>query len=58
MLICWGMRDFCFNETYLNEWLRRFPDAKVNRFEEAGHYVMEDAAEQIIPAVREFIEQQ
>lgn len=37
------MKDFCFDERFLNEWIRRLPDAEVARFEEAGHYLFEDA---------------
>ncbi len=55
MLICWGMRDFCFTEEFLNGWSERFPDAEVHRFAEAGHYVVEDAGEEILPLVRGFL---
>lgn len=55
MLICWGARDFCFNDPVLAGWIRRFPDARFHRWEDAGHYVLEDAIERIIPLVREFL---
>jgi haloalkane dehalogenase len=55
MLLCWGMQDFVFDADYLAEWQRRFPGAVVHRFAQAGHYVLEDAGEQIIPLVREFL---
>lgn len=55
MLICWGMRDFVFDHHFLAEWERRFPAAEVHRFEDAGHYVLEDAGEEIIPLVRQFL---
>ena len=45
MLICWGMHDFVFDGDYLAEWQRRFPEAEVHRFPNAGHYVLEDAPE-------------
>ncbi|MFQ5462276.1 MAG: alpha/beta fold hydrolase [Phycisphaerae bacterium] len=57
MLICWGGRDFCFNDAFLQEWTRRFPGADVHRFADAGHYVLEDAGERIIPLVRRFLAQ-
>lgn len=56
MLICWGMQDFVFDGAYLAEWERRFPQAEVHRFPRAGHYVLEDAAEEIIPLVKAFVE--
>ncbi len=55
MLICWGMRDFCFNEAFLKGWIERFPEAQVHRFPDAGHYVVEDAGEAILPLVRDFL---
>lgn len=56
MLICWGMRDFCFTPRFLADWIARFPKANVHRFEDAGHYVVEDAHERIVPAIKEFLE--
>jgi haloalkane dehalogenase len=56
MMIMWGMRDFCFNEWYLEQWIARFPAAKVHRFEDAGHYVVEDAHERMVPLIREFLQ--
>jgi haloalkane dehalogenase len=55
MLICWGMRDFVFDRDFLQEWERRFPRAEVHSFADAGHYVLEDAAEEIVPLVRRFL---
>ncbi|MCG3136406.1 MAG: Haloalkane dehalogenase 2 [Phycisphaerae bacterium] len=55
VLIGWGMRDFCFNEYFLNGWIERFPQAQVHRFSDAGHYVVEDAREQILPLIRQFL---
>jgi len=55
MLIFWGEHDFVFDLDYLGEWLRRFPGAEVHRFPDAGHYILEDAAEEIIPLVDDFL---
>ena len=55
MLICWGEHDFVFDLDYLDEWQRRFPDAEVHRFSDAGHYVLEDASEKIIPLIDRFL---
>lgn len=55
-LICWGDKDFCFTELFLNEWKRRFPRAQVHRFPYAGHYVVEDAIDEIQPLVKNFLE--
>jgi haloalkane dehalogenase len=55
MLICWGERDFVFDSHFLNEWRRRFPKAEVHSFADAGHYVLEDAREEIVALVRGFL---
>jgi len=55
MLVCWGEHDFVFDSEYLDEWRRRFPDAEVHVFKDAGHYVLEDAAGRIIPLIKNFL---
>ena len=55
MLIGWGMKDFVFDRHFLAEWERRFPAAEVHRFPEAGHYVLEDESDRLIPLVRAFL---
>ncbi|MFH1092091.1 MAG: alpha/beta fold hydrolase [Pseudomonadota bacterium] len=55
ILICWGMRDFVFDAWYLQEWRRRFPQAEVHEFAAAGHYVLEDASEEIVRLTRDFL---
>ena len=55
MLVCWGEHDFVFDSTYLSEWQRRFPNAEVHAFKDAGHYVLEDVAGRIIPLVKNFL---
>lgn len=54
-LICWGGKDFVFNHYFLEEWKRRLPNAEVHLYPAAGHYVLEDAADLVIPQVRSFI---
>jgi haloalkane dehalogenase len=55
MIIFWGMQDFVFTPAYLGAWIARFPHAEVHRFPRAGHYVVEDAHEQILPLLRDFL---
>jgi cis-3-alkyl-4-acyloxetan-2-one decarboxylase len=56
VLICWGLKDFVFDRYFLEEWQQRFPLAEVHRFEDAGHYILEDAAEEVIPLINDFID--
>lgn len=55
MLIAWGLRDFVFDRHFLAQWEQHFPQAEVHRFEKAGHYILEDEADAIIPRVRAFL---
>ena len=56
ILICWGVHDFVFNDKFFSEWQRRFPEAETHRFPDAGHYVLEDVPEKIVPLVRDFLQ--
>ena len=58
VMLCWGMRDFVFDHHFLKEWTSRFPDAEVHRFEQAGHYLLEDVGPQVFPLVRGFLRNQ
>lgn len=55
MLLCWGGRDFCFNDWFYREWQRRFPRAQCHYFPNAGHYLLEDAFPEIEGRVRDFL---
>jgi haloalkane dehalogenase len=55
MLLVWGERDWCFTPAFREEFQRRFPRAETLRLEHAGHYVFEDAIEEIIPRLRQFL---
>ncbi len=56
MLILWGADDFVFTtKTFLAGWRERFPAAEVHILENAGHYVVEDAHERILPLMQEFL---
>lgn len=54
MLIVWGDRDPIFTERVLVGWRERFPGALVRRLPDAGHWVLEDAHERVVPWLREF----
>ena len=54
-LMCWGGRDFCFNDSFYQEWQRRFPLAEAHYFAAANHYVLEDALPEIQPLIDAFV---
>jgi cis-3-alkyl-4-acyloxetan-2-one decarboxylase len=54
-LIVWGGRDFCFNDHFYHEWRERWPLARAHHLADAGHYVLEDAHEEVVPLVSEFL---
>jgi cis-3-alkyl-4-acyloxetan-2-one decarboxylase len=56
MLICWGERDFVFDRHFLAEWRQRFPDAEVHSYPDCGHYILEDAKEEIVPLISGFLD--
>ncbi len=56
MLILWGAKDFVFTvKDFLAGWQARFPNAEVHVFEDASHYVVEDAHERILPLMQKFL---
>lgn len=55
VLICWGMKDFVFTHHFLREWKKRFPNVYIFRFEDAGHYILEDAPEDVIHLIQQFL---
>ena len=54
-LICWGEKDFVFDHHFLDVWRKHLPNAEVHRFPDCGHYVLEDAGEEILPLVEHFL---
>jgi len=54
-LFIWGMRDWCFTPEFLEQFLTYFPAAEVHRLADAGHYVIEDAHERIVPILEQFL---
>ena len=54
--LIWGMKDWCFTpRDFLAEFQRRFPKAQTLELPDAGHYVFEDAPEEVLKQVRSFL---
>jgi pimeloyl-ACP methyl ester carboxylesterase len=54
--LIWGMRDWCFTPWFLERFLEFFPKAEVQRIDDAGHWVMEDAPDDVIGNVMRFLD--
>lgn len=54
-LLLWGLHDFVFDRQFLAEWQRQFPHAESHTWPDCGHYLLEDAGEEVIMRVREFL---
>jgi haloalkane dehalogenase len=51
-LIVWPTRDVAFRERERRRWERCFPDHRTVLLEGAGHYMQEDAPDEIVAAIR------
>jgi haloalkane dehalogenase len=56
MFIGWGDRDFVFDSHFLQQWLDRFPAAELHRYPDCGHYILEDAAAELVPLISQFLD--
>ncbi len=54
-MLIWGMRDWCFTPHFLDRFREVFPAARVVSVDDAGHYVVEEAADIILARLREFL---
>ena len=54
-LIVWGMKDIAFREKELKRWERTFPEARSIRLSSVGHFVQEEAPEELAEAVVPFL---
>ncbi len=54
-LIVWGMKDIAFREKELQHWERKFPEARTVRLRSVGHYVQEEAPDELAEAVASFL---
>ena len=53
--IVWGERDFVFTPRFREEWEKRFPRAEVHPLVDAGHWLVEDAPEEVEAILRDFL---
>ena len=53
-LIVWPTRDVAFRNPERERWEELFPDHRTVTLEGAGHFIQEDAADEIVAAIREW----
>jgi haloalkane dehalogenase len=51
-LIVWPTRDVAFRDRELRRWEQLFPDHRTVSLDGAGHYIQEDAPDEIVAAIR------
>jgi pimeloyl-ACP methyl ester carboxylesterase len=54
-LILWGGKDFCFDQHFFERWVEIYPDACAHWYAKAGHYILEDALEEVSGEIWKFI---
>jgi pimeloyl-ACP methyl ester carboxylesterase len=54
-MIVWGEQDFVFTTEFLKGWKLRFPHAKVHTLAHAAHFVVEDANDEAVVLIRDFL---
>lgn len=55
MLFFWGMKDKFIPPYELDKWRARFPQAEVIIFDDAGHFVQEEKADEMAYAIEKFL---
>jgi cis-3-alkyl-4-acyloxetan-2-one decarboxylase len=53
--LIWGMKDWCFTPRFLERFQGFFPNAQVQKIQDAGHYVVEDASDDVIETMAAFL---
>lgn len=54
-VICWGLQDFVFDSYFLDVWKQKMPHAQVYEFADCGHYILEDASNDVINIIENFM---
>ena len=54
LLLLWGEKDPVFNTDFRDHWLKLWPTAQVHSWPEAGHLLLDEFPNTILPIVRKF----
>jgi pimeloyl-ACP methyl ester carboxylesterase len=53
--LIWGMRDWCFRPDCLETFAAAWPQAKVHRLADVGHWIVEDAPDESLAYLEQFL---
>lgn len=53
--LIWGMRDWCFTPECLERFEQAWPEARVHRLADVGHWVLEDAPTEAAELMQQFL---
>ena len=56
-LLAWGMQDWCFTPACLEKFVEYWPTAEVHRLQDVGHWVVEDAADEVEQLMTDWLAQ-
>jgi haloalkane dehalogenase len=56
-LIVWGAKDFAFGERERTRFEASFPNHRTVVFDDASHFLQEDASDRIARAIKAFVEE-
>lgn len=54
-LLVWGMRDLAFDRETLQKWKKAFPEARISKIKKSGHFVQEEAPEELSKRAEQFL---
>ena len=54
-LILWGLKDIAFRKKEMERWKSELSNFEVHEFKDCGHFLAEEAPDQILPLVRSFV---
>ena len=54
-LIFWGFKDVAFRKKELKRWQSALSDVETHEFKDHGHFLAEEAPEELLPRLRAFL---
>jgi pimeloyl-ACP methyl ester carboxylesterase len=54
-MLAWGGRDPVFDHHFLAAWRQHWPEIRLRHYPQGGHYILEDARDDLLPRIRAFL---